>query len=53
MYWSDIYMEWLICIGILVVVFGLVWWDVENDPLLGKDRSTHRQSSEDHEDLCQ
>lgn len=47
MYWSDIYMEWLICIGILVVVFGLVWWDVENDPLLGKDRSAHRASHRD------
>ena len=45
--------EWLIPIGILVAVFGLIWWDTVNDPLLGKDRSSHRQDSEKHEDLCQ
>lgn len=30
-------MEWLIPIGILVVIIGLVWRDVENDPAFKKD----------------
>ena len=46
-------MEWIIPIVILVILYGLIWLDVDKDPLIGKDRSRHRQNSEDHEDLCQ